>query len=259
MRYITLLSDFGLQDPSAAIAKGILLQTLSGINIFDITHEVAPFNKAQAAYLLACAYKNFPEGSCHIVLVDVFSGKEPALILVKQDNHYFLGPDNGIFPMAFRSNTLAAWRCDSYAGGQSLKTWLAKAASVISELDSDTGMPTMPTTVLPMALAARQSQTSEMLHADLIHIDGFGNAVLNVNRDQLAPFISTGKQFHLRFIQYEEIKDLSNNYGDVREGYKLCRFNNAGYLEIAVNKGNAAELFGLRIGSKHNGIQITFR
>jgi S-adenosylmethionine hydrolase len=41
------------------------------------------------------------------------------------------------------------------------------------------------------------------------------------------------------------IEKISNHYADVPEGEKLAFFNEAGYLEIAVNKGYAAPLFGL--------------
>jgi S-adenosylmethionine hydrolase len=55
-----------------------------------------------------------------------------------------------------------------------------------------------------------------------------------------------------------EIKDLKKNYRDVAPGKKLCRFNSNGYLEICLNQGKAASLFGLKLGSIHNDIKITF-
>ena len=42
-----------------------------------------------------------------------------------------------------------------------------------------------------------------------------------------------------------DIEKISNHYGDVPEGEKLAFFNEVGFLEIAVNKGYAAPLFGL--------------
>ena len=42
------------------------------------------------------------------------------------------------------------------------------------------------------------------------------------------------------------INVISETYANVKEGEKLALFNSAGYLEIAINKGNAAGLFGLQ-------------
>jgi S-adenosyl-L-methionine hydrolase (adenosine-forming) len=42
------------------------------------------------------------------------------------------------------------------------------------------------------------------------------------------------------------IDRISESYADVTEGEKLALFNSAGYLEIAINKGNAAGLLGLQ-------------
>ncbi|WP_431217047.1 SAM hydroxide adenosyltransferase [Puia sp. P3] len=42
------------------------------------------------------------------------------------------------------------------------------------------------------------------------------------------------------------IEKISETYADVNEGEKLAIFNSAGYLEIAIQKGNAAGLFGLQ-------------
>src|SRR2546423_1818667 len=100
MPCITLLSDFGLQDASVAIARGILMQHCPGHPIIDISHEVKPFYTAQAAYLISSACKNFPAATCHVLLFDLFSDAMPRLALYESDGHYFLTPDNGLLPLA---------------------------------------------------------------------------------------------------------------------------------------------------------------
>ena len=44
-------------------------------------------------------------------------------------------------------------------------------------------------------------------------------------------------------------KEISTRYNDVDEGDMLCLFNASGYLEIAINKGKAEHLLGLKIDS----------
>ena len=55
-----------------------------------------------------------------------------------------------------------------------------------------------------------------------------------------------GRSFRIVFKRDEQIDRISESYADVGEGEKLALFNSAGYLEIAIQKGNAAGLFGLQ-------------
>lgn len=86
--------------------------------------------------------------------------------------------------------------------------------------------------------------TADYLEGRIIYIDNFENVVVNITRT-LFESIRKGRNFKIIFKGDEEINRLSQSYGDVAEGSKLAFFNTAGYLEIAVNKGNAAGLFGL--------------
>ena len=54
-----------------------------------------------------------------------------------------------------------------------------------------------------------------------------------------------GRSFKIVFKRDEIIEKISETYADVQESEKLALFNSANYLEIAINKGNAAGLFGL--------------
>ncbi len=259
MAYITLLSDFGLQDTSVAIAKGILMQQVPSATIIDITHEVQPFNKRQAAYLLSAAYPNFPEGTIHLAIIDIFSTKNPLLVLSACAGQYFMGTDNGLIPTALGDEQMESWQCLQLGKPQSFHDWLRQAGEIIDKLQTSTPQVLGFPPINLQHTAEKKGSEGGIIDCDVIHIDTFGNVVLNCNRKQIAEASASGGQFSLRFIQYEEIKEISANYSDVREGFKLCRFNSNGYLEISINNGNAANLFGLKVGSKHNNVQITFR
>ena len=95
------------------------------------------------------------------------------------------------------------------------------------------------------------------LECEVIHVDRYENVVLNVTKEQFES-IGRGGPFRLQFMQVEEINEISDSYNDVRQGYKLCRFNSNDYLEICINRGKAASLFGLRLGSRNNNIKLLF-
>ena len=83
------------------------------------------------------------------------------------------------------------------------------------------------------------------IEGQIIFIDNFENVVVNITREQFEEQ-RKGRSFRIVFKRDEMIERISESFADVTEGEKLALFNSAGYLEIAVNKGNAAGLFGLQ-------------
>lgn len=258
MACITLLSDFGQQDATAAVARGVLMQHNDKSNIIDISHDVTPFHTGQAAYLLATAYKNFPEGTCHVLLFDLFSEAVCRLVLCRYKGHYFLTPDNGLLPLALGLNNIDAYKILELKSAETFNDWLHTAAIAIHGLQEKKDY----VDYAPYLLKAAPEHYLPLFEngkakCEVIHVDHYENVVINVTRQQFES-IGKGRSFQLQFIRVEEINEISNNYSDVKEGYKLCRFNSNDYLEICVNRGKAASLFGLRLGGKHNNIKISF-
>lgn len=257
MACITLTSDFGLRDASVAVAKGILMQHVPGLPVIDITHNIQPYNLAQAAYLFGAACGNFPVGTCHLILFDIFSEKTPTLVLASHNGQYILGPDNGIIPMALGTNDIAAWRCFELTKENNFHSWLHAAGAIAARLQHEIPEQLQLPATAMKHIPLRHQPMAGVYDCDVIHIDQYDNVVVNFTRSQYGE-IGSGKRMKLQFTQFEEIDYLSTEYNDVREGYKLCRFNSNGYLEICINRDKAATLFGLKPGSQHNKIKITF-
>lgn len=256
MGYITLLSDLGLQDASVAIARGILMQ-YSNDTILDITHEIAPFNTKQAAYLLRCAYGNFPAGTWHVLLFDLFSERHPSLLLCAHNGHYFFTPDNGLLPLAIGSAPERAWRCAVFENSETFTDWLHGIGNVMNRIRIDQAAINGLEACSPKIIQPGKALPSGILNCEVIHIDQYENVVIDVTRQEFET-LRQGRQFRLQFMQVEEISEISNSYSDAREGYKLCRFNSNGHMEICINRGRAASLFGLRMGGRNNDIKILF-
>ena len=83
------------------------------------------------------------------------------------------------------------------------------------------------------------------IEGQIIFIDSFENVIVNITHEQFEEQ-RKGRSFRIVFTRNEMIDRISESYADVPEGEKLALFNSAGYLEIAINKGNAAGLFGLK-------------
>ena len=59
MAIITLTSDWGTSDYYAAAVKGVILSQVPNVTIVDITHDISPFNVAEAGFTVHNCYRNF--------------------------------------------------------------------------------------------------------------------------------------------------------------------------------------------------------
>lgn len=260
MACVTLLSDLGLQSTSVATTKGALLRYAPNTEIVDISHNIEPFHLQQAAYLHAATFRKFPDKSSHLILFDVFYEETPQLLLAQVDNQYILTPDNGILPLSLRRIPEQVWKCYELTTNDNFETWVTQAAQIVEQLKNKTpeqlNLPEHDVRNAPNHCTP--NIYDDIIEGQVIHIDRFENVVLNITRDEFEK-ARNGRSFYISFMRDEVINEISTHYSSVRESKKLCRFNNAGYLEIAINRGNAAGLFGLRMVREKQQIYNTIK
>lgn len=261
MPLITLTSDIGQRDYLAGAIKGQLLQTVPGCTIVDISHDLTPFNYPQAAYVCRSAIKNFPDYSFHIVLVNLFDNKSNHLLLSFYNNQYIICADNGLLTM------IAEGKPEIIIGIPIDKTSAANAllitrliGRIIQEVADGKslhkiGLPDMDIVEKNPLLP---TLGEHWIEGQIIFIDHFENVVVNITREAFEAQ-RKGRKFSIAFKRNEVIDKISQTYSDVPEGEKLALFNSAGYLEIAINKGNAAGLLGLQGFSERQSSHIQNR
>ncbi len=248
MAIVTLTSDIGQQDFLAGAVKGRLLQVDPGFTIIDITHELSPFNYPQAAYVCRNAIRNFPAGTFHLVLVNLFDEKPEHLLLARHNGHFIGCADNGLLTMILEEvpEQVVALALDRQEQKHTLycTNVFAKAFAAIN-----TGKPLEsigdPAVSINTKNPLRPLLGNNWIEGQIIFIDNFENVIVNITREEFEAQ-RRGRSFKIVFKRDEMIDRVSETYADVNEGEKLALFNAAGYLEIAINKGNAAGLFGLQ-------------
>ena len=99
MNIVTLTTDFGLKDFSVGVTKAALMQLIEDVYIVDISHQISPFNLAEAAYLLKNSFSAFPKGSVHIVGIESEKTPENKHLAIEFKGHFFIGANNGIFSL----------------------------------------------------------------------------------------------------------------------------------------------------------------
>jgi S-adenosyl-L-methionine hydrolase (adenosine-forming) len=245
---ITLTSDIGLQDYLVGAAKGRLWQICPEAQLADITHQLPPFNYPQAAYVCRNAIRNFPDYSYHIILVNLFERKPEQLLLAFHKNQYLLCADNGLITMILEEKP------QMLIGLPVNKTQIKNTlycidifATAIKNIHDGKRLQDMgyPDINIMEKNHLQPIISGDVMEGQIIFIDNFENVILNITQSQFEAQ-RRNRSFRIEFRRNEHIERISETYADVPEGEKLALFNAAGYLEIAINKGNAAGLlFGL--------------
>lgn len=242
---ITLLSDFGYQDNFIAVAKGILLQQVPGATIIDLNHEVQPYNKLQCSYQLKSAFTRFAPDTIHLVLFEAMPEPASRVLVAKVADQFVVCADNGLLPLTF-SGTLAQVYTDERSAGNYLE-WVRNAAVFIAEISAHNYSLERLLTIEPAeeSFRLKPSMKENAIECQVIHIDRFENVVLNITREEFEQQ-RAGRQFRVSLPGRVTVSEISNNYSDVPENRVLCLFNSADFLEVAINKGQASSLLGLR-------------
>jgi S-adenosyl-L-methionine hydrolase (adenosine-forming) len=248
MPLLTLTSDIGHQDYLAGAIKGRLMNINPEFRIIDISHSLSPFNYPQAAYVCRSAIKNFPEYTYHIVLVNLFESRPDQMLLAFHKDQYVICADNGLLGMILeeKPDIVVGVPLDKVATKNTLYCVdvIARAITLLSngEAIENVGV---PDTAYIEKNPLRPLLGDDWIEGQIIFIDNFENVVVNITQEQFEQQ-RKGRRFKIIFKRDEIIERISGSYADVPQGEKLVLFNSAGYMEIAINKGNAAGLFGLK-------------
>jgi hypothetical protein len=259
MAVITLLTDFGLDDEFVGVMKGVILTVNPQACIVDITHGIAPQDRLAAASSLRSAYRYFPSGTVHVVVVDPGVGSSRAIVAVQLQEHFFVAPDNGVLTLVLEDysvDTIVRVTNDRYFLNAVSRTFhgrdiMAPVAGHISRgVDlSCLGPETTADALVSLPFERSRYQAGESVIGRVVQIDRFGNLITNIEAEKLVRLTDVGRGDHFGIrLGRHRIPGLSDSYADVPTGSPLAIVGSKGYLEIAVNCGRADRFFEAHIG-----------
>lgn len=260
-RIVTLTTDFGLDGPYVGAVKGAILSVNPQAHIVDIAHAIPPGDVAAAAFVLGAACTAFPEGTLHLAVVDPGVGSSRRPLFVSTENHYFIGPDNGVFTHVLNREEL--YGVFELAEEQYFRNpvsptfhgrdifapvagWFTKGIDSarfgppVSDMASLVRLPfTQPTEVKPKAWKCA-----------IIYVDHFGNLVTNLSPRQV-PLDEGGRPDVAKAVTKKgEVAHFVRFYQEGPDGVPAMYFGSSGYYEIGVKNGSAAQTMGLVRGSE---------
>ncbi len=252
---IALLTDFGLRDHYVAAMKGVILGIAPEAALVDITHQIEPQDVLAAALELAACWRDFPEASTFLVVVDPGVGTARRALAVAAGDRFFVIPDNGVVGLVLdeqpasviiditeprylrprisrtfegrdRFAPAAAWLSrgtDIHALGPSVADWI--------HLD-----------------VPRPRVTDRGLVGAILKVDRFGNLISNISARTLER-VGAGGTPVVRVEDGDRVP-LVGTYGEVPAGAACALVGSSGYLEVAVNGGSAARLLDAGRGAR---------
>lgn len=253
---ITLTTDFGLADPFVGVMKGVILGIAPEATLVDVTHDVPPQAVADAAYHLSNAWRHFPRGTVHLAVVDPGVGTSRRALALYAAGHLFVAPDNGLLTpfldeadsRAFEitaSHYLAASPAPTFHG----RDIFAPAAA---HLARGTPIENLGGRIAdPLRLETETARIEgSSIQARVLHVDRFGNIVLNLDGAHLAQAFAGRPAVQLRArIAGEAVETFVTHYA-AADGRLCFLLNSDGRLEIALPGGSAAAKLSLARGAR---------
>ena len=257
-RIVTLLTDFGRQDVYVGVMKGVIATVNSSLKVIDLTHEIPPQNIIAGRFCLLNAYPYFPQNTVHIAVVDPGVGNQRRGVAIALEDGFLVCPDNGLCSGILEVKSAIAaveltnseyWRIPSpsytFHGrdifapvGAHLASGVAlEALGTKIELDS----------LVKLSLPPLQTNGSQIIGC-IQYIDYFGNLITNI------PGNSVKNKSWQAIVNNRAIASGST-YSDVQSGKAIAIVGSHGWIEIAVNGGNAQKKLQL---TKENKIKIKF-
>lgn len=257
---LVLQTDFSLQDGAVSAMKGVALGVDNTIKIFDLTHEIPPYDVWQAAYRLYQTASYWPAGTVFVSVVDPGVGTDRKSIVLKTKNgQYFVSPDNGTLTLVAQSLGIDSVRAINERTNRlkgSEKSYTFHGRDVYAYTGARLATKTINFEQVGELLAPKvvelpyqQAQWAKgELTGNIPILDiQYGNVWSNINdelltkagialNDSLCITIHQGTQ-----QKYQGKAPYVSSFGDVPEGQPLVYLNSLLNLSVALNMDSFAQ------------------
>lgn len=248
---ITLLTDFGLQDIYVGVMKGIIKIINPDIDIIDLTHNIPPQNIIAASFALASAVDFFPDDTIHLAIVDPTVGSDRKIVAIAFEKGYIICPNNGII-----TEVLNKYQPQQVYELTNSNYWLNHNPSntfhgrdifapMTAYLSKGIGLETLGHNLNQEDLVILDNIHPIIKEKEIIgsiqYIDTYGNLITNIPSKMLE-----NKSW---YVQEGDNKIFPQfTYSNIKKKELLTLIGSHGYVEIAINQGNAKIILNKEYG-----------
>lgn len=255
---VTLTTDFGLNDHFVGALKGVILNIVPDANIVDICHTVQAFDILDGALALAQSYSYFPPRTVHLVVVDPGVGSARRPIIATSEMHNFVAPDNGVLSLMYaREQRLSVRHITSehYFLQPVSNTFhgrdiFAPVAAYLAKGVDQEKFGEEVTDYVRFNAPKPKPIDATSVRGVVLRVDRFGNLITNFTpQDAPALFQANVPPFKM-VVGKREVTSMRTNYAEGAPGELFAIVGSMGFLEIAANRGSAAQTTGAAKGSE---------
>jgi S-adenosylmethionine hydrolase len=250
---ITLTTDFGLSDHYVGAMKGVLLSICPTARLVDISHGVGAFEIAEAAFLLSQAYRCFPRGTVHLVVVDPGVGTSRRPILAQAAGQYFVAPDNGVLSMIYSREThkVRAITSSRYFRKPVSNTFhgrdiFSPVAAHLARGIEPARFGKLIEDYLRLSFDKPVRTARRAWTGAILKVDRFGNIVTNFSAED---FPDLDKRPFEMAAGPQRVAVLARNYAECPPGTLFLILGSSGYYEISASQASAAKMLGCAAGA----------
>ncbi len=257
-QFVTLTTDFGHHDHFVGTIKGVILDIVPEVEIVDICHSVQPFDVLDGALTIAQAYSYFPSGTVHLLVVDPGVGTARRPIVVTSERHHFVAPDNGVLSLIYgreerlnvRHVTAEHYYLQPVSNTFHARDIFAPVAAYLAKGVDPAKFGEEISDFVRFNAPRPKSMDGKTLRGVVLKVDRFGNLVTNIT-PQDAPMLFEAEPAPFRLVVGKrEISEIHTNYAQGAPGEVFGVLGSMGYLEIAANRGSAAQILSAGKGSE---------
>jgi len=264
---IVLMSDFGVKDGAVAAMKGVALNLAPNLTIHDLTHEIPAYNIWEGAFRLQQTAPYWAEGTVFVCVVDPGVGtKRKSIILKTKANHYYVGPDNGLFTLVAENEGIDEIREISEANrlpsSQNSYTFFGRdvfaysGAKLASNKISfeEVGEKVDNNTLVKLDYPKPTFENGFISGGIPILDIKYGNVWTNIDQkimNQLG--LKIGDKLLVKIFDgekkvYEGMMPYVHTFGDVKDGENLCYLNSLLNLSFGINMDDFSKKYSVRNG-----------
>ena len=257
-KIVALLTDYGTKDQYSGSLRGAVLAACPDAQVVDLTHDITPHAVREAAFVLRATAQVFPAGTVFVAVVDPGVGTGRRSIAVKAGGYFYVGPDNGLFSLVFADHQDAEVRELTNTGlfranlsatfhGRDIFGPVGGALARGADF-AEVGHPIDD--AFQFDFPRPRMTDDDAIEGQVIYIDSYGNLITSIGGPEWQAFVHGAKGDLTEMVVEVNrvIAPVVTTFGDVPEDEACAYLGSTGRIEVAINRGSAAQRFGVALG-----------
>ena len=258
---ISFLSDFGTADEFVGVVHSVINSIAPFVKVIDITHGVPHFDIRSGGLALARSAQYLSPGVV-LAVVDPGGGTQRRAVAVEVGGgeSVLVGPDNGLLAPtvalvggADRAVSLTEINYQlpapgpTFAGRDIFGPAAAHIASGVDllELGDEVEVSSLVPGLMPIT-----SKESDGLHAEVLWVDQYGNAQINLDPIELEIKENEINHFEIKIAGRTRIAKKVETFEELGGGELGLTIDSYGLVALVIGRGSAAEEMKISTGNQ---------